>query len=118
FNNEIIGFCCAAVVEPQLTDRFNFSAEGKPLKVIEIYKTGLFDEYTGHGWGRFFVPQVMQKLFEDYEIVYLNTRDTNHKQVVPFYEGLGMHVLEREILEDDILPTKIEDRLPLQALEK
>jgi len=68
---------------------------------IEIEKFGLYPEHTGKKYGRYFLPALFEKLFESHDSVYLNTRNTNHAGVVPFYESLGMHVFHSETLPDD-----------------
>jgi ribosomal protein S18 acetylase RimI-like enzyme len=106
WGRETVGYCCAASVEPDLSGLFAAHAGSAPppQRIAEIYKIGLFDEYTGHGWGKVFLPQVFERLFRDHDAVYLNTRSTNHGKVVPFYESLGMRVIHREECEDDLLP--------------
>ncbi|NJN46013.1 MAG: hypothetical protein HC808_05495 [Candidatus Competibacteraceae bacterium] len=35
-------------------------------------------------------------------MIYLTSRNTNHAKVIPFYEGLGMTVVHKETLPDDL----------------
>lgn len=83
---------------------------------IEIYKIGLFPEFTNKGWGKHFVPQVLQALFTDVShpsVVYLNTRSTNHNGVISFYRSLNMHVIHAENYPDDLIPeAEIQPRRP------
>lgn len=79
-------------------------------KTIEIFKIGLHPEYTGKGWGRYFVSEVLNSLFEEmegmeekFDVVYLNTRSTNHRGVLDFYRRLNMHVLNVMTYKDDVL---------------
>lgn len=74
------------------------------MKTVEIYKVGLFPEYTGRQYGRYFLPAVFEELFRTNDNIYLNTRSTNHAGVIPFYNGLGMHVFAQETLPNDLLP--------------
>lgn len=109
WGHETVGFCCAANVEPSLVEIFQAKAganEHAPT-VSEIYKIGLFNEFTGHGWGRAFLGKVFAALFADCDAVYLNTRSTNHDKVVPFYESVGMRVAHAEECEDDLLPPNL-----------
>ena len=98
-NRAIVGFCCVANVEPNLTARFNL----KSNDTIEIYKVGLFDEHTNKGWGKFFLTKTIEKLLKNYDTVYLNTRSTNHAGVRGFYEKLGMECIGVEEQKDDLI---------------
>ncbi|GEM_PF-2061615 len=73
---------------------------------IEIYKIGLFPEYTKRGWGRYFLPDLLGKLFDDAskpEVVYLNTRDSNHSGVIKFYTGFNMNVIHARSFPNDLI---------------
>ncbi len=75
-------------------------------KTIEIYKIGLFPEYTKRGWGKHFLPQVLTALFNHEskpEVVYLNTRNTNHNGVIGFYTGFNMNVIHGRSLPNDLI---------------
>lgn len=95
--NEVTGYCFA-VKRADLTTTFNRNA------ITEIENFGLFPEHTGKQYGGTFLPLIFEKLFEHNDIVYLTTRSTNHTKVVSFYESLGMKVIQKEELEDDLTP--------------
>ncbi len=78
--------------------------EKKLQSIIEIENFGLFPAHTGKQYGRYFLAALLDALFKDYGIVYLSSRSTNHKRVIPFYESMGMKVLSTEMLPDDLLP--------------
>jgi ribosomal protein S18 acetylase RimI-like enzyme len=73
-------------------------------RVVEIENFGLFPEFTGFGYGRYFLREVFKELFESYDTIYLSTRSTNHAKVVPFYEEMGMKVVAIEEYPDDLYP--------------
>lgn len=73
---------------------------------MEIYKIGLFPEYTNKGWGKQFLPQVFEAMFDGPThpaYVYLNTRSTNHGGVIKFYRDLNMHVIHAEGFPNDLI---------------
>jgi GNAT superfamily N-acetyltransferase len=91
----LIGYCLASPCEERT---------GKALdKVIEIENFGLFPEYTGKALGQSFLAQTFDDLFQTYNNVYLTTRSTNHKGVIPFYTKMGMRVIYRESMLDDLV---------------
>ena len=71
--------------------------------IIEIENFGLFPQYTAKGYGNFFLQQIFDELFKDYDWIYLTTRSTNHKKVIPFYQKNGMRVIKSETMDDDLL---------------
>lgn len=103
-----VGYCLTAA--PRLTPRLRGKLGCKPEHnrfrpdVIEIENFGLFPEHTGKGYGQYFLPAMLGMLFAaGHETVYLSTRSTNHSRVVPFYEGVGFNVIDRETLVDDLI---------------
>ena len=103
---DIVGYCLTAAPSFQndLRKKFNQYAVSDH-NVIEIENFGLFPEYTGKGYGRYFLPTLFEELLKDHDTVYLSTRGTNHPRVVPFYESLGMRVIHQETLPDDLIPS-------------
>ena len=97
-DQEDIGFCQVAGVE-DLRGLFN-----RVSGIAEIYKIGLFPEFTGKGLGRGYVSCVARELFKTHETIYLNTRNSNAVNAVPFYKRLGFEVIKTEILPDDLVP--------------
>jgi ribosomal protein S18 acetylase RimI-like enzyme len=69
---------------------------------IEIFKIGLLPSQTNSGHGSFLLLQLFERLFERSSNVYLNTRDTNHSKVVPFYEAMGMLITNVETCSSDV----------------
>ncbi len=79
----------------------------------EIYKIGLKPEYTNHGLGREFFPALLTRIFQGTpdkdghiqkpDAVYLNTRDSNHSGVIPFYTSFNMRVIHAITRQDDLL---------------
>lgn len=80
-------------------------------KLIEIENFGLFPEHTGKKYGRTFLPMIFNCLFAEYETIYLSTRSTNHKGVVPFYQKMGMQLLHQEVLTSDLVPEQQSETL-------
>ena len=80
----------------------NVARDAKP---VEIYKIGLYDEFTGKGLGNFFLGKILHLSFEreKKDIVYLDTRDTNHRGVLDFYARNGMGVFFTERLNSDLI---------------
>lgn len=74
-------------------------------QAVEIYKIGLYDEYTGKGFGNFLLAKVLHQLFTKAgnDIVYLDTRDTNHAGVLKFYQQNGINVHLQEDLISDLV---------------
>jgi hypothetical protein len=109
---KVLGYCMTAApeLEKNILEKLGQTAAARPIRpaVIEIENFGLFPESTGKGYGRYFLPEILEKLFADHEIVYPSTRDTNHARVVPFYEDIGMRVIHSETLPDDLLPDTAE----------
>ena len=96
--NKDIGFCQIANAE-NLTGLFN-NASG----ISEIYKIGLFPEYIGKGLGKGYISSVIKETFKKQaHTIYLNTRDTNVVNSVPFYQRLGFQVIKTETLPDDLI---------------
>lgn len=97
-----IGYCLVTKCE----DR------GRSLgNVIEIENFGLFPEFTGQRLGRPFLAKIFDELFKNHEHVYLTTRSTNHKGVIPFYKRMGMDVLLAEELPEDVLANSMKKRI-------
>jgi hypothetical protein len=115
-DEETLGYCLVTAGKTQFNGAFPGSAkiEQSFRLIIEIENFGLFPEHTGKGYGRFFLPLLFENLLERYNVVYLSSRSTNHKRVVPFYENLGMRILYTEDLPDDLLP----DEKPVPRLPK
>ena len=95
-NGQAIGYC--------LANRKTEPVEGIGThNIAQIENYGLFLEETAHGYGKYFLPRIFEKLFQKYDAVYLTTRSTNHPRVVPFYQGLGMRIIKSEEQEDDLI---------------
>jgi len=110
--HEIIGYCQTANVESGASLSSVFDRAVEDVSVAEIFKVGLFPEYTGKKLGHMFVPAVLRELLNKHDAVYLNTRDTNHEQVVTFYQELGLSVLKTETLRDDLIEKVITPPAP------
>lgn len=116
-----VGGAIIANVQKSVADIFRVSAdpalrhdipEGihllSPLdaeRTVEVYKIGLFPEFTRRGWGKHFFPQMLDKIFEnpDVDVVYLNTRNTNHGGVIKFYRDMSMNVIHAQEYPDDLI---------------
>lgn len=83
---------------------FEFFKSSQGKSTIEIENIGLFDGFTGMGIGDTALPKALGMLLADNDYVYLSTRSTNHDRVVPFYEDNGMVVLQRDTMNDDLVP--------------
>lgn len=92
-----VGFCQVAPVED--LQRLFKNTNG----IVEMYKMGVFPEYTGKGLARGCVSSVLTELFKDYATVYLNTRDTNVVNSIPFWKKFGFEVFKTEVKPDDFI---------------
>ncbi len=92
-----VGFCQVASIT-NISSIFNNAS-----CIAEIYKIGLFPDYVGKGLGKHFVSSVARELFKDNHTIYLNTRNTNVVNSIPFYQKLGFEVFKTEILPDDLV---------------
>jgi ribosomal protein S18 acetylase RimI-like enzyme len=107
-----VGYCLA-VPFSSLTTNVQFSEDDDAI--VEIENFGFFPEFTGLGYGQYILPQIFSRLFRSYELIYLSSRSTNHKKVIPFYKGLGMIVKLEEIKPNDLVP---EDRILEEVMDK
>lgn len=116
------GFCCIATLDKYCSDAKNnnqltkteairlFSEKNKmnfdQSEFVEIYKIGLFAEYTQNGYGHYFLNKVVSYLFDNkkYDAIYLDTRDTNHTGIFKFYERNGFSFFYQETLPSDLVP--------------
>lgn len=106
-NESVIGYCLVTPTDFEATRvLFENGYIESYSKVIEIENFGLFPEHTGQKFGRFFLPQIFKTLFQNYNIVYLTTRSTNHERVVPFYLDMGMSLIKTETLPNDLVGVK------------
>jgi len=60
--HEIIGYCQAANIEQAASLSSVFGKAAENSKIAEIFKIGLFPEYTGKRLGQVFVPAVLREL--------------------------------------------------------
>ncbi|MCB1783066.1 MAG: GNAT family N-acetyltransferase [Alphaproteobacteria bacterium] len=93
------------IMKPQAIETYR-QQKGLPdgYSPVEIYKIGLFDEFTNQGYGNYFLQRLMKTLFEKGKgIVYLDTRDTNHEGVLRFYAQNGVDVFYQEELSRDVV---------------
>lgn len=78
--------------------------------VLEIYKFGMYQGSTSGGLGHYFLPAVMEKIFngdlfpdqDGPQMIYLDTRDTNPRGTLTFYLRNGLAIFEEEQLENDL----------------
>lgn len=96
---KLIGYCLVTPSEEEIVRQYQ--------KPVEIENFGFFPEYTGKGYGNFFLQAVFAELFNTYETVYLSTRSTNHTKVLPFYQKNGMILIKSERLPDDLAPVAV-----------
>lgn len=101
--DRLIGYCFISACSDAIGQKLG--------NVIEIENFGLFPEYTGQGLGPSFLAQVFDALMPDYDHIYLTTRSTNHKGVIPFYERMGMRILCREQMPDDLVESYTASRI-------
>lgn len=92
-----VGLCLA--IRPRIKNLCHLHG----LNPVEIKYFGLFLEETGKGYGGVFLERLFTRLFKHHDEIYLSTRSTNHKKVVPFYIGMGMNVIKREYKPDDVI---------------
>lgn len=72
---------------------------------VEIYKYGIFPDEVGSGYGKNFLNALTQQVFDEqrYNIIYLDTRDTNPSGAEEFYAGRGYRVFFAEKLKNDLV---------------
>lgn len=100
-----VGYCLVTAYRHDLRLAFNGSSRNLDRnQICEIENIGLFPEHTGKGYGQTFLPLILDELFQDYEMIYLSTRSTNHSGVRPFYQKLGMRITDIELRKNDLLP--------------
>lgn len=83
-----------------------------PQNPIEIFKIGLFPEYTGQGalgrgnhFGPYFLGHTFHDLFSaGYDTTYLDTRDWNFPDVLKFYDQNHVPIFYVETLPNDLFP--------------
>lgn len=125
-NQREVGGAIIANVEPNIGSIFQRSLNENNVpfidpslasRTVEIYKIGISPDYTKRGWGKFFLPQLLTSLFQksaDTEVVYLNTRDTNHTGVIKFYRGFNMNVINATDRQNDLIDeSEISPKSPL-----
>lgn len=73
---------------------------------VEIDKIAMFPEFMGQGNGSVALPNMMRLIFqelkEDYNVIYLDTRDTNPKGTEEFYARMGIRAFCFEVLPNDL----------------
>lgn len=92
---KLIGYCLVSASEEEVASQYR--------NLIEIENFGFFPEYTGKGYGNYFLQAVFDELLKDYDTVYLSTRSTNHHKVVPFYQKNGMVLVKSERKMNDLV---------------
>jgi len=71
---------------------------GLPRPCREIHKFALYPENTGRGLGGPCLQFVLGDIFTRAATVYLNTRDSNRVNSIPFYQRLGFQLFRQEKL--------------------
>ncbi len=119
-DDEEIGFCLVTGLPPhketsqntqgiskeQAIDMFRDNRQlSSNTSAIEINKIALYPEFTNKGYGNYFLAKLLDILIieEQNDIVYLNTRDTNHDGVPRFYYRNGVEVFTQENLISDLI---------------
>lgn len=71
---------------------------------MEIYKFAMYESFASYGYGNFFLPAVMHRVFEkhDASVLYLDTRDTNPVATLKFYLNNGLRIIATETLPNDL----------------
>lgn len=72
-------------------------------KIIQIDGFGLTNKQTNKGYGCYYLQNIFRILFNhnNVDYVYLTSRSTNHKGVIPFYIKNGMRLIHSETKPDD-----------------
>lgn len=72
-------------------------------KPIEIYKIGLYPDEVGQGIGTAFLNAICNLIFrKGYNMIYLDTRDTNPLGTEEFYAANGFRAFYSQILNNDL----------------
>jgi len=72
-------------------------------KPIEIYKIGLYPDQVGNGRGTAFLQSICAIIFnKNYNMIYLDTRDTNPIGTEEFYAKNGFRVFFSQRLKNDL----------------
>lgn len=73
---------------------------------IEIDKIAIFPEFMSNGHGSVALPNMMRLIFqelkENYNVIYLDTRDTNPVGTEQFYARMGVRAFCFEVLPNDL----------------
>ncbi len=100
-----IGYCLVVGMSKSLSSQFWERATDH--RVIEIENFALDVAENGKGKGQVFLQRILDNLLGSYDTVYLSSRSTNHKGVIPFYQKMGMSVFHVERnLPDDLAPLR------------
>ncbi len=83
-------------------------SQGDHIRSIEINKIGIYPEFTGRDYGDYFLPRILNSLYETYkyDIVYLDTRSTNPEWVLRFWERHGFVPFHSEELPSDLVDAR------------
>jgi len=91
-------------------DAVNMFVQSEPTvtdfpKPIEFDKVGIFPEFSSRGYGKVMLAHLLRIAFEesDYNIVYLDTRNTNPVGVEDFYLKMGLRSFAHEKLDNDLV---------------
>lgn len=111
-----VGGVIVANVEKNVGGIFEFAARLPHFKdltpeaaqnYVEVFKIGLYPQYTRLGWGPILLGKLLTELFDKSankpDVVYLNTRSTNHAGVLGFYEKMGFELIGGFDYPNDIL---------------
>lgn len=103
-----------AIIQDQRTDVFVLRVSGKTAGYaeldrrtdhqIELAYFGLFPEFLGQGWGKFFLNWTVQKAWSfGPRRVWLHTCDLDHPAALIVYRKAGFEVYDEKLL-DQVIP--------------
>ncbi len=73
-------------------------------QIGEIENFGLSVPYNGKHYGKHFFRAMCHELFtQGHEGIFLSTRSTNHENVLPFYQKMGMRLIKQVTLKNDLV---------------
>ena len=91
-------------------EKLNYKPLPQNPSVLEIYKFGMYKDNTAAGLGHYFLPAVMEMIFngevfhdqDGPQLIYLDTRDTNPRGTLTFYLKNGLSIFAEEALHNDL----------------
>lgn len=119
-NEDLVGFCMVMDIYPNwkpkphekgiskgdLVHAFSKQEDAAEFpRPKEIYKIGILPELKGKKYGKSFLAEMTRQIFSDgdFNMIYLDTRDTNPEGTEEFYAKMNFRAFAMEVLENDLV---------------